>query len=176
MHECLALLPAKLLLNQAMNTQLIKASPAHKDVINQLMQFYIYDFSEYLPLDVEDNGRFADYPYLENYWKEEGKKFPYMILKDGKYVGFVLVRLIEAEPHNYFSVAEFFVMKKYRREGVGKTIAKEIFNLHRGNWEVYQKESNKPAQFFWNKVIDEYTVGQFTEHWEDEKRIQHFKN
>ncbi|WP_327205186.1 hypothetical protein [Paenibacillus sp. Soil522] len=50
-------------------------------------------------------------------------------------------------------------MKKYRKEGIGKAVAKQIFNLHKGQWEVYQLESNKPAQIFWNKTIDEYTQG-----------------
>ena len=34
----------------------------------------------------------------------------------------------------------------------------------------------KPAQLFWKRVIDEYTQGQFTERFEDGKRIQNFDN
>ncbi len=65
-------------------------------------------------------------------------------------------------------------MKKYRREGIGKAIAIQIFDLHKGQWEVFQKESNKPAQLFWNKVISEYTKGNFTERFEDGRFIQDF--
>jgi predicted acetyltransferase len=87
-----------------------------------------------------------------------------------------LARFIESEGRSYFSMAEFFIMKKYRREGIGRSVAEQIFNLHKGQWEVYQKESNVPAQIFWNKVIDEYTKGQFKERLEDGKRIQDFEN
>jgi predicted acetyltransferase len=159
-----------------MNLKLIPASDEYKNVIKNLMQFYIYDFSEYVKCDVEENGLFGAYPYLDDYWKEENYRFPYIIKKDEKYAGFVFVRFIESEERNYFSIAEFFIMKKYRREGVGKTVAEQIFNLHKGQWEVYQKESNKPAQLFWNKIINEYTKGRFKERSENGRRIQDFEN
>ena len=159
-----------------MNVKLIKASHEHKAVIKNLMQFYMYDFSEYIKSDVEADGLFAAYQNLEDYWNEEAHKFPYVVTKDEKYVGFVLVRFIQSAERNFFSIAEFFVMKKYRRAGIGKSIANQIFSLHKGQWEVYQKESNKPARIFWNKVIDEYTNGQFKERLENGRRIQDFEN
>ena len=159
-----------------MNISLLKASIEYKPVIQNLMQFYIYDFSEYVKYDVEDNGLFAPYPDLEDYWKEKNNKFPYLVKKDDKYAGFVLVKFVESKGRKHFSIAEFFILKKYRRIGIGKSIAREVFNLHQGQWEVYQKDSNKPAQIFWKKVIEEYTRGQFKEHSENGKRIQEFKN
>jgi predicted acetyltransferase len=87
-----------------------------------------------------------------------------------------LVRRIKTEERNYFSIAEFFILRKYRLQGIGKAVAVEIFNLHRGEWEVYQKESNKPAQLFWNKTIKEYTKGQFSERFDNGRFIQNFEN
>jgi len=153
-----------------------KASKEDKTAIENLMQFYIYDFTEFIKYDVEDNGLFAPYPHLEDYWREEINKFPYIIKKEDKYVGFVLVKLIESEERSYFSIAEFFIMKKYRRLGIGKAIAVQLFDLHNGQWEVYQKDSNKPAQLFWKNVIKEYTKGRFKEHSEDGKQIQSFES
>lgn len=158
-----------------MNFELIQASNEYKDTIRNLMQFYIYDFSEFVKCDVEEDGLFGAYPYLEDYWREENHRFPYVIKQNDKYVGFVLVRLIESEERNYFSIAEFFIMKKYRKEGIGKSVAKQIFNLHKGQWEVHQLESNKPAQIFWNKVINEFTQGQFKDRLENGRRIQDFE-
>jgi predicted acetyltransferase len=160
----------------SMNFILLKASEGHKIVIQNLMQYYIYDFSEYIKYDVDDNGMFAPYSGLMDYWEGDNGKFPYVIKMNDKYVGFVLVKLINSIDRNYFSIAEFFILKKYRREGIGKAIAVKVFNLHKGRWEVYQKNSNKPAQIFWSKVISEYTKGQFKERLEDGKRIQNFEN
>jgi predicted acetyltransferase len=157
-----------------MNFTLLPASTAYKAVIQNLMQFYIYDFSEFIQYDVLDNGQFAPYPHLDTYWEDVDNKFPYIIKKDEKHVGFVLVKSIETENKKYFSIAEFFVLKAYRHLGVGKSIAMKVFNLHQGNWEVYQKESNEPAQIFWRKVIAAYTHGRYTERKEDGKIIQDF--
>jgi predicted acetyltransferase len=60
-----------------------KASKEDKTAIENLMQFYIYDFTEFIKYDVEDNGLFAPYPHLEDYWREEINKFPY-IIKEGR--------------------------------------------------------------------------------------------
>lgn len=159
-----------------MNFKLIPASEEYKDVLKNLMQFYMYDFSEFVAIDVEEDGLFKAYPDLENYWKEKDHRFPYVIKKDEKYVGFVLVRFIESGIKNHFSIAEFFIMKKYRHKGTGKGVAKQIFDLHKGKWEVYQRESNKPARIFWRKIIDEYTKGKFTERFENGRFIQDFEN
>ena len=156
-----------------MNYKLIKATNQHEEAIKNLMQFYMYDFSEFVNLDVEANGLFTPDKNLDDYWKDDNR-FPYIIQQDEKYLGFVLVRLIAETQRSYFSIAEFFVMKKYRREGIGKAAAHQIFNLYKGTWEVFQKETNKPAQLFWKRVIDEYTQGKFSERFEDGKIIQDF--
>jgi len=159
-----------------MKIQIIKASPENKQVIRNLLQLYMYDFSEYTGSDPEANGLFADYPQFEDYWKEPNHRFPYIIRNEERYIGFVFVRKIETPEKSYFSIGEFFIMRKYRRKGFGRIIAKEVFNLHKGEWEIYQMEANKPAQTFWKEIIAEYTNGLFDERTENNRTIQQFKN
>ena len=149
--------------------EISKAGIDNKETLSNLLQFYIYDFSEFIDAHVEENGRFSEYP-LKDYWTENNH-FAYLIRINGKYAGFVLVKRIEAETGAYFSIAEFFIMKKYRRMGVGKSVAKEILHIHKGNWRVFQMKNNEPAQLFWRNVIKEYTGGRYTERIEDGKRI-----
>ena len=158
-----------------MHFELIPAAPEYKAVIKNLMQFYIYDFSEYVQCDVEMDGLFSAYPYFDHYWQEVNR-FPYLVKKDEKYIGFVFVRCIESAERRYFSIAEFFIMKRYRRAGIGKGVARQLFNLHKGQWQVYQMENNLPAQLFWQQVIDEYTQGVFKERLEQGRRIQDFES
>jgi len=158
-----------------MHYELIFASDQDRIVINNLMQFYMYDFSEYLGFDVEEDGLFKEYPNLGDFWTETGDKVAYIVKKGEKYVGFVLVKTMDSQ-RNHFSIAEFFIMKKYRREGIGKAVAQELFSLYEGQWEVHQRENNKPAQKFWRKIIDEYTKGQFSERFENGRMIQNFKS
>jgi predicted acetyltransferase len=159
-----------------LNIQLLKATTEYQQVIRNLMQFYMYDFSGFTGSVLEPDGLFAEYPHLEDYWKEKNNRFPYLIKSDEKYIGFVLVRLIETEEKTYFSIAEFFVMQNYQRQGVGRIVAKMIFDLHQGQWEVFQMEVNKPAQRFWIEIIREYTRGEFLERIENNRTIQSFKN
>jgi predicted acetyltransferase len=51
------------------------------------------------------------------------------------------------------SVAEFFVLRKYRRIGVGSRAAKILFERWPGSWEVAVARYNKPALSFWRKAI-----------------------
>lgn len=159
-----------------MNFELVLASEEQKEAIGNLMQYYFYDFSEFVNIDVEENGQFKPYMYLDDYWKEANHRFPYLIVVDGKYAGFVLIRFIKSEERNYYSIAEFFIMKKYRRGGLGKAVAHRVFDMHRGEWEVFEIEPNKPAQAFWRKVISEHTNGNYTERIENKKVYQDFRN
>lgn len=175
-----------------MNVQVIEATHRYKEVIRNLLQYYIYDFSEFAGYDVEQDGRYFAYPSLEEYWNDTNK-FPYIIKKDDNYAGFVFVScwtspgvkslvpelsLLSSKDSSqkHFSIKEFFVMRKYRGKGVGKMVAMQIFDIHKGNWEVYQTKQNKSAHSFWKKVIAEYTDGRFTEHSEKGKTIQHFQS
>ena len=85
-----------------MHLQLKKASLEDKTIIKNLMQFYMYDFSEFVDIDVEDDGLFAAYKYLEEYWKDDKNRFPYILQKNKKHVGFVLVRFIESANRKFF--------------------------------------------------------------------------
>jgi predicted acetyltransferase len=159
-----------------MNHDLIRATARDRGIFINLMQLYMHDFSEFVDIDVQDNGLYRAYAYLEDYWKDDKTRFAYLIKISGILAGFVLVRFIEVEEGGRYSIAEFFIIRKYRRTGMGSLVAKQIFDLYKGNWEIFQKESNIPAQEFWTKVINEYTAGLFTDKFEDGKRIQRFQN
>ncbi|GAF15746.1 hypothetical protein JCM19046_142 [Bacillus sp. JCM 19046] len=125
-----------------MGVELIRATQADEEVLKHLFQFYIYDFSEYMPIEVEGNGKYDDYP-LAAYWVNPAY-FPYLIKKGVHYIGFVLVK----ESRTHTSIAEFFIMKRHRRGGFGKAIVHKIFHQHRGNWEISQLKNNEPARLF----------------------------
>lgn len=149
------------------------ATLEHKEILSNLLQFYIYDFSEFMELPFEENGKYGNYP-IDEYWSKD-PNYPYLISLNGKIVGFVLVKLKNREDDDaYFSIAEFFIAKKYRRLGLGRLVAKDIFDMHQGKWEVYQIDNNKPAQLFWKRAIEEYTGGKFTERIEVGRRTQVF--
>jgi predicted acetyltransferase len=54
-------------------------------------------------------------------------------------------------------------MLKYRRKGIGSYVAKKVFDMHKGQWEVLQLPTNVRAQKFWKTIISEYTNGAYKE-------------
>lgn len=132
-----------------------------KEVIDHLMQFYLYDFTSYLDMDVNARGKFDDYPDLEMYWNHKDGKYAYLITYFNKPAGFALVEELHNPFEGEYYMTEFFIMKKYRRTGLGTWAANELFQRFKGNWKVTQVSSNTPAQAFWQKVISAYTGGDF---------------
>ena len=146
-----------------MKIELIEASKADKMILKNMIELYNYDLSEYENRDLNEHGLY-DYSYLDNYWTEKDR-YPFIIRVDDKLAGFVLVNkhsVVTSSPTDY-AIAEFFVLKKYRKRGIGKIVAFEVFNKFQGNWEVKQLRLHKVSHIFWNNVINQYTLGNFIE-------------
>ena len=141
--------------------EIVQVPESDKLVLRRLMELYCHDLSAYVQLDVDQNGLFG-YRHFEAYWTEPGRH-PFFIKMAGKHAGFALVNshcIVVTDPQAH-AMAEFFIMKKYRRSGLGRRAAIEIFNRFPGKWEVTQVATNVPAVAFWEAVIDEYTRGQY---------------
>jgi predicted acetyltransferase len=140
------------------------AKSEERPALENLVQLYCYDFSEMFPLEVGADGRFAALNDLAPYWVDEWRH-PLFILVGRTLAGFALVhersRLTGAQ--GVFDMAEFFVMRRYRRQGVGRAAAFRLFETFQGPWEVRQRRENPAATSFWRKVIAGYTNGDFQE-------------
>lgn len=139
------------------------AENGDKLILRNLMQLYLHEFSAYDQADVNRSGLY-EYKHLDRYWIEPNRR-PFIIRVKGQLAGFVLISKY-ADPiysEQRWSVAEFFVLKKYRRKKVGTQVAVQIFDMFRGKWQVAQIENNLPAQSFWRVVIGEYTRGAYEE-------------
>jgi predicted acetyltransferase len=148
---------------------LIPATKAERPTLENLMQLYIYDWSELRLLDVAADGRFPEYP-LHAYW-EDAWRHPLLLWVDGRLAGFALVsersRLTGAP--GVFDMAEFFVMRRFRRKGVGQRAASVAFDRFKGPWEIRQHDENTAAIAFWRRAVDRYTGGSYREvRWNDQ--------
>ncbi|MFH1514535.1 MAG: GNAT family N-acetyltransferase [bacterium] len=148
-----------------MNNQIkIRKAPIEqKPVLEKLMQLYLHDFSEYDKNDVNPDGLY-EYKYLDSYWTENDRH-PFLIYHENQFAGFVLVNshVILEENKGAKSIAEFFILRKYRRKGIGSSAASSVFDMFPGKWEVALEKENKPSHEFWRKVISDYTEGKFSE-------------
>ncbi|WP_356722662.1 GNAT family N-acetyltransferase [Paenibacillus sp. JJ-223] len=92
---------------------------------------------------------------------------------NGEIDGFILTKEID-DVRKYNYLAHFFVLRKYRRLGVGRKAAEHILKKSSGEWELYQLLKNVPAQKFWDKVIEEVSEGEVKIRMDNEKRYQTF--
>jgi len=132
------------------------------EILKKLGEHYIYDLSQYNPIDVNEVGLYDDLDDLNLYWTEENRH-PYFIKVDNKLAGFILVyngRQLKEIESNY-AIDDFFIMNKYKRQGIGKYCVKHILNMHKGKWQIWWHPKNEAAKNFWIKTIDEYTNGKF---------------
>jgi predicted acetyltransferase len=141
----------------------IKADSSYQKVIENLMQLYLYDLSAYTDECVEINGLFDLGNYFEMYWSERDR-YPYLCTINDIPVGFALVRQLTKES---FAISEFFVLRSFRRQGIATQFAHHIFNLHYGQWQVAEIETNTSSQEFWRKTISTFTGNDFVEEWSD---------
>ena len=125
--------------------------------LGNLFELYAHDFSELLPLDVGDDGRFGVTEARQG-WDDAGS-YALFIRADRKLAGFAIVhrgsRVTDAP--DVMDVAEFFVLRRWRRLGVGTRAAHAMFRRHAGNWEVRVREGNPAALAFWPRAIRSFT-------------------
>lgn len=149
------------------NIQLVPLKRHQLETLENLMQLYLYDFSIYFcdePTEqIGENGRYDPGYGLERYLKKSGYS-AYLGRVDGKLAGFVLTSSrIKYREGAGRSVDEFFVLRCYRRQGVGRALALQTFEAFTGYWEIAEVADNTPAQAFWRRVIGEYTGGRYRE-------------
>lgn len=132
------------------------------ETIENLMQFYTYDFSEWLPLKLGEQGFFNIQPKLD-YWRKPATK-PFLIKVDGELAGFVT---LDDETHvagAEFNIGYFFVSRRFRGQGVAKFVASTLLSRFPGQWQIFHINVNQPARLFWGRILPELTGGEFTLH------------
>ncbi len=138
------------------------ASFQEKTILRNLMQYYLYEFSELDGVVMNEPGLF-DYQYLDHYWTEPGR-YPFLVRVDDKLAGFALLRRgtyfppQEDQTETRMIVAEFFVMMNYRRNGVGTQVALQLFDRFPGRWEIAQIPNNIEG-----RVTGDFCGGDYSE-------------
>lgn len=89
-----------------MSVQIKQVEITEKDTLANLLEKYLYEFSQYDKRKYNDKGLFG-YKYLDNYFTDSDR-FAYFIIADGELAGFALINKYHAcERPVDWSVAEF---------------------------------------------------------------------
>ena len=137
--------------------EVIPAAPEQEPILANLLELYAHDFSEFHDVELGADGRFG-YKYLPLYWKEPDRR-PFLVRIDGKLAGFVLVMRGSkvSGDEDVWDVAEFFIVRGYRRRGFGMKAAHAVWEKFPGRWEVRVMQSNHAAKEFWERAIRRFT-------------------
>jgi predicted acetyltransferase len=137
--------------------ELIRAGTEHQSALRNLLELYIHDFSELVPMDVGDDGRYA-YESLPLVWSDNSRP-PLLGRLDGKLVGFALVTQ-GSEPFGdseAWDMAEFLVLRRYGQRGIGTQLAEKVWLHCPGRWQIRVMEKNVLARKFWESSIAKFT-------------------
>jgi len=131
------------------------ATSADAATLANLLELYVHELSGIFPdVVLGPDGRFG-YPTLPLYWSEPDRRFAFLIRADSQLAGFVLATRgspASADPE-VFDVAEFFVLRRYRRTGVGRRAALMLWRRFPRAWTIRVAESNAAGLGFWRDAV-----------------------
>ncbi len=130
-------------------------------VLRNLAEHYCHDMSEWFDLDTDADGR---YSYDTGSVWVKGYD-AYLAKVDDSLAGFALVGSADEWLGDFgaHDVHDFFILRKFRRRGIGLGMATFLWNEHPGEWLVRVLGANAPAVTFWRTVISSYSVGLYGE-------------
>jgi predicted acetyltransferase len=107
--------------------EVIPARSEQEPILANLLELYVPDFSVFHYLELGSDGRFG-YDGLPLYWSESGRH-PFLVWVEGKLAGLILVKRGSevSGDETVWDVAEFFVLRGYRRRGIGTQIAHYVW-------------------------------------------------
>lgn len=137
--------------------ELVPAAADHEPVLANLLELYAHDFSEFHEIELGVDGRFG-YKDLPLYWRDSSRH-PFLVTVDAKLAGLVFVKKGSefSGDETVWDMAEFFVVRRYRRRGIGTYVAHQLWRQVPGRWEVRVLESNHSARLFWAHAISAFT-------------------
>ena len=115
-----------------------------KEVLRNLLEYYLYDFNYYYEDDLNENGRFEFIgvePYINNNFYKA-----FFILVDNHYAGFVLTYTGKEKS----VVEEFWIMPKYRKGMFAFEVLTKVLSGMNGKIEFVILNKNER----WLKVVD----------------------
>jgi predicted acetyltransferase len=139
---------------------LLRATVDDEEVLGRLLELYAHELSDVFQLELDESGRYG-YDQLESYFSEPKTHHAFLVRHRGHLAGFALATRGSpaSEAPDVYDVAEFFILRRHRRAGLGRRVAFRLFNALPGRWLVRVSADNPGALAFWSRVIEDYAGG-----------------
>jgi len=143
------------------NLVISQIGPESDTLLRNLFEHYCHDMSEWFEIDTGADGRFAH--NTSSVWTDGHEAYlarvgdsiaGFALIGNGnEWVGEIGIR----------DVHEFFVMRRFRRRGVGQSMTTFLWDNRPGEWLVRVLEANAPALVFWRNAVSRYSHGSYRE-------------
>lgn len=117
--------------------EIIQIKEDEKEILKQLLEFYLYDFNLYYEDDLNNKGRF-DFLNVEPYFNLNNHK-AYFIKVKGNFAGFVLL----IRNNGIYTIEEFWIMPKYRKGYFAFNVLSKIIDMCHGKVEFVILNQNE---------------------------------
>lgn len=158
-----------------MNVEVVSCPIEQKQVFKNLYTYYRYNrlrfvetgcgsyINDYGVIDGDTARTHEEATQGEDgLWERPDTVFPFLIRADGRLVGFAVVcGRTDSSGGRDLVMNDFFIANRYRRCGIGRQAVFTLFDRFRGRWKIEQVTGDADAQAFWQKVVGEYTRGDF---------------
>ena len=119
-----------------------------KEVLENMAEFYQYDFNIYYSDDLNSKGRFG---FINtNKYIDNDKNEAWFIKVENKYAGFVLISSDTYQIKEGKCIEELWIMPKYRNGMFAIKVIKELFEKLQGKLEFIVMKQNER----WLKVLE----------------------
>lgn len=146
-------------LNSPLNTVTLRpAALSEQRLLVNLCSLYLHELSEYSShLQIDEEGLFQ-LASLPVYWTDT-HLHPLLAFVADHLLGFILFSESPyAAPGCDDCIQEFFILKPYRRQGLGRAAARELFRLYPGRHSLLVLEKNRPALRFWQDMLQRSSI------------------
>ncbi|MFS2225987.1 GNAT family N-acetyltransferase [Pantoea sp. B65] len=138
----------------------LKSARNHRDIIENLFTYYVYDLAQSGQWPCGADGRYAYNPaLLDAHWQRDDH-WPWLIYCRDELAGFCLLRRYPANPQRY-DIDQFFILRKFTGQGIGKRAFQLAVRTMPGLWQTRVLLENLPALHFWRSAIGSMTRQQY---------------
>lgn len=136
------------------NITIIDAKPEQEELFKNLVNLQFHDLSEFRDnFDILEDGRF-EWNFSECFKSNNENHHPLLIMFNNRVVGFLIFSMFnEKHPEADFQLVEMFILKMYRKKGIGKKVINLIFENYKGKYHLDVSKKNIPAINFWENLI-----------------------
>jgi len=135
------------------------ATTATRPIVQNLLQLYVHDLSQFRLSRPDEEGRFNHDERYAPYFSDPDR-CAYLFRDASGPMGFGMVRGLREDRR---LMAAFFIVRGVRRLGLGREAALAMLRHHVGVWEIPFQEENSGAARFWRGVADAAVGHEWTE-------------